>query len=230
MDTFESYSLAVGIAAVIAAGGAVIYSAWQATIARRAVEQTRIIHIDQLHPYVYADIKWSSHTRQLLSLYVCNGGPTVATNVIVEFNPILKLDPQKRGSDISSLEITALPPGASFERILGFGPRFLEANEASTIKSKIRCIGYNGETLDLEYSLDLAAIAPTSAAGKTMSEVGESLDKIAKVLDRIQRNGLGQLFDRVEAGNPLHNYLHAAIPSPGMEALAFSALLVWIVA
>lgn len=190
MDAFEGISILVGSVAVLAAVVAVIYSAWQATIARNAVEQSRRFHHDQMHPYVYVDIRGASHTRQLLALFIFNGGPTVAKNVKVAFTPDLKVDPQKRGGDISVWEFTSLPPGASFERTLGFGPRFLEANEKSNIEVSVEFTGYLGEAQSLGYTIDLSAIAPTNSAGKTLSELGDSVEKISKTLEAIRNNGL----------------------------------------
>ena len=84
-------------------------------IAKKQTQLQSRIHRDSLQPLVYVDIRVDKLSRVLLDLVVENTGPTVATNVHIEFHPPLRStlatgpdDPETPGV---AATLSLLPPG-----------------------------------------------------------------------------------------------------------------------
>src|SRR5262245_19379377 len=110
--------LALSAAAV---GGFAAWSAWSAhrsaDAAQGQTEQQRQIHEDSAQPYVWASSVGDNAQRTLIQLVISNEGPTVATDIKVEFDPNpVPVDPTNQDdfrdllSKLASDGISSLPP------------------------------------------------------------------------------------------------------------------------
>lgn len=174
---------AAWVAAAVAVG-AFVLTILQTRIAKAAVDHAKEVHLDQMQPYVFADIRSAEHTKGLAMLVVCNEGPTVATYVHIKFSRPLVIERGPDDPPLGEWKIKSLPPGAQFVRPLGAMVTFLGSNGDSPVQVTVDAHGlYSNEKLEtLTYELDLPQLKKTSAAGKTISHAAEALESMAKTL------------------------------------------------
>lgn len=104
------------------------------TSAQAAIEQTALqrdqtalqqaINRQASEPYVWVDIRPDTGSAQLAMLVVGNSGPTVATDVVIEFSPPLRNVPLERDAAHKAEErlirgLSSLPPGRTLEWLVG---------------------------------------------------------------------------------------------------------------
>lgn len=181
----------------------------QVEIAREQTELQQSIHKDSLQPLVYADIRVDKLSRLLLDLVVENTGPTVATNVRIEFDPPLRstlaTGPDDQETPGIATTLSSLPPGRrmswNIDHAFGiFGDK--GADFPKQYKVRITGDGPFGPLDPLEYVLNYEDYLNTEARNAgSLIELTQSVDKVAKAIEA--RSGRrGQSRSRLSTESP----------------------------
>lgn len=132
----------------------------QADEARRQTELQRRLHEDAQQPYVWADVMPDTAQGTLLKLTVCNEGPTVATNIHIEFDPPFKTihDPGNSADvqEMLSSGISYLAPKRRVQWVFDVGYEFLGQENIPTSRVTITCDGPHGSCPPNSYVIDPA--------------------------------------------------------------------------
>jgi hypothetical protein len=200
----------VGVFAIFLSIIAIIVSAKANSIAGResaaaekaaeaAVDQTKIqeaLRRGAAEPNLWVDIRPADHEAQLILLLVGNSGPTIATNVVVTFDPPLHKAPfvaevvshaeQRLNSGLASL-----PPGRTLAWSIGVAHQVL--NHPSLPLSYTVTIEANGPFGPLEpltYTLNLEDIRMnlSAAVPGTLHGVTEAVKALGKSVGQIASN------------------------------------------
>ena len=173
--------------------------------AARASERQTTIQ-DQLRrstaePYVWVDIRPDEQSGQIMLLLVGNSGPTVATNVVVKFDPPLGETPLPNdaaalGEQRLGRGLASLPPGRVLTWSLGVSFELLMADGLPLHYSvTVAATGPFGPLEPLSYEIDLDDIrhnrvtAPGTLHGVTraLSELGKDLKGIRQHTGNINK-------------------------------------------
>ncbi|MFC0622831.1 hypothetical protein [Kribbella deserti] len=198
----------IAVASAIVAMLAVAISVWQAksakaqaqaareqvSIAKEQTELQRKIHTDSLQPYVYADILLDPVSKTLVDVHLENTGPTVATDVQVEFDPALKSTLEvERGVAMPDMpaRFSSIPPGRRMSWTLDrataiFDPANSDIPRSYTVR--ITGVGPFGPMEPLVYVLNLNDFATTAARNSgTLTEVSRNLKDVSNALKLIPK-------------------------------------------
>jgi hypothetical protein len=141
------------ISAAVALGA--LYFTWeQAKNAKRQTDLQQRMHEDAAQPYVWADLRPTDDRMHLMRLLVCNDGPTVATDVLVTFDPPL---PRKlRAEEVQAeYRIAAMPPGRRMSWSLNTGPDWIQGSSPKRFTVTITATGPFGPVTPNVYELDV---------------------------------------------------------------------------
>ncbi len=189
-------SAAVALVAVVVA---VVQARYAKAQARTAEQQTQLqeqIHRDASQPYVWADFRPDLNSGFMLDLMIKNEGPSVATDVVVTFDPPL------RGSlnDYvdAQLKITSMPPGRAL--VWHFETGHTAFAEGSTTARRYRvtitATGPFGPVAPLTYHLDLSdyfnsAVSPLGTLHRVGEEMKQMTHEIKKVASALRQKSRG---------------------------------------
>ncbi|TFV66083.1 UNVERIFIED_ORG: hypothetical protein E4P37_07890 [Bacillus sp. AZ43] len=188
---------ASAIVAVVAAGislaalAAAIYQAKsardQVTEARAQTDLQRQMHRDAAQPYVWADVRPDDGHGQLLRVIVENGGPTVARDVRISFNPPLPEVHRRDRTQFMGLEngISALTPGRRIMWTLGVSFELMSPGLAGAHEVTVDAVGPFGPLEQLRYTIDLSQWRESAAQPPgTLHEVRNAIVDVAKALKK----------------------------------------------
>ncbi len=131
------------------------------------LETTIRVHQDSLQPYLWVDLRAREDGNGLMVLVLGNSGPTVATNVRVEFQPALsQIVPPGKVAAANHIEnrlsdgLSSVAPGRVFTWGLGMASDFFADEEFDTAPAAIFEItitanGPNGPIPPSSYSIGL---------------------------------------------------------------------------
>jgi hypothetical protein len=124
--------------------------------------------IDAAQPYVWVDLRPDAETGQLLTLFVGNSGPTVATNVTVTFEPPLELAVHgrgwKQGQERLVNGIASLPPGRTIAWSGGVVSAAIPKDRPNVYVATVRADGPFGAVPEIQYAIDLDDIRDSHGA------------------------------------------------------------------
>jgi len=214
-------SLGVAIVQTRKANGIAHRSSTAAERAANASEQqTRIQEVvsrQAADPYVWVDIRPDDQKGGLLLLVVGNSGPTVATNVVVEFDPPLRDAPLPKevaaqlGEQRLNAGLASLPPGRIVYWSLGaaFAPFNINGFPMS-YAVEITATGPFGSLEPLSYNINLDDMRNhlVSAAPGTLYGVTHSIDQLGEAVKKIERHtkNLSRTVGRNSSGSSAEDY------------------------
>jgi hypothetical protein len=179
------------VASMAVALGAAVAAWWQARSAHEQTALQKRMHQDAMEPYVWADIRPARHAGELLQLVVGNSGPTVATDVVVTFDPPLASttgatfaaeSPQTR------ITLSSLTPGRDFRWNFDVGYAFFEADLPKSFLVRIQAAGPSGPTPTRAYTINLEDFSKSSGVTDgTLHEVSERIKDLARVIEQTNR-------------------------------------------
>jgi len=137
----------------LAAFIALFFTRQQAAAAHAQTELQRQIRQEQAQPYVWADIRPSEQSQQLMLLVLRNEGPTVAANVVVSFSPPLP-NLMKQDQPTSEYRLAGMPPDRTMSWNLGMSPEWLNGSEPKRFTVSISADSSLGAVPDLSYVLE----------------------------------------------------------------------------
>lgn len=193
MDSTPIWVYVVGaITGVLSAGGAVwaAAAAWvSAKSARDAAEEAR-------RPYVWVDVRVDAEQSYLV-LVVGNSGPTIASNVRVEFNPPLleylsatseNLVNQFEGADAArqlDLGLSSLTPAQM--RRWALGPMFVVSKVPGPLEVRITGEGPDGSLKPLTYVIHPSDLAGPLLERHWSNSTVKAIDRVARAIERSGR-------------------------------------------
>lgn len=175
-------SLISVVVAVISARNA----ARQTALAERASELQRQALEAAAQPYVWVDLRPDESHAQLMRLVAVNQGPTVATDVVITFDPPLPADPHNGQPAGPVGPLASMPPGRTISWTVGNGgtSTLFEGAGPTRHQVKVTATGPYG-LVELEYALDVSDYAHAAAiAPGTLFGVTQSLDKLTKAVTK----------------------------------------------
>lgn len=172
-------------------------------LAQEQLRSSAQAHIDSLQPYIWADLRPREDGGGLMDLVVGNSGPTVATDVRVEFEPSLdQVTPSRWQEDTQAVQaqlkdgLKSIPPGRVYTWSLGvvfefFGP---EQPPAREFQLTINGNGPHGPMPTSTFSIRLddlerAALTATGLGTlqKPLKQLGDQLKEISRSITMLQR-------------------------------------------
>ncbi|MCZ2810222.1 hypothetical protein O2W15_02120 [Modestobacter sp. VKM Ac-2979] len=157
----------------------------QVTEAREQTELQRQMHRDATEPYVWADIRPDEGHGQLLKVVVQNGGPTVAEDIRVSFDPPLRDASERDGGVFSALDggISALAPGRWMTWSIGDPNKVITDDAPTSYSVTVDAVGSFGAIKTLRYTIDLSQWAETSGVPLgTLHEVRNAITDVTKAI------------------------------------------------
>lgn len=170
-------------------------------LAQLQLENSVRAHQDSTQPYVWADLRAREDGCGMMQFMVGNSGPTVATEVRIEFNPPLNhVVPEQWVPDAHLIEelfragAKSLPPGRVFAWDLGMASKYFktegELAPAHQIGVDITANGPHGPIPPVRYFISLADLkdqalrpsglglveAPLRDVEKRLREIGSTLN------------------------------------------------------
>lgn len=154
-------------------------------------------HVDSLQPYLWVDLRARDDGSGMMVLVLGNSGPTVATDVHVEFQPPLShLVPPNHVADANHVEerfrqgISSIAPGRVITWALGLAWEFFtdaafDSAPATAIEIKIVATGPHGPIAPLTYSIALEDLKHQELRPVGLGLVEAPLKKLEKDLAEI---------------------------------------------
>ncbi|MGO4383868.1 hypothetical protein [Specibacter sp. RAF43] len=181
--------------AVAVAIGALFYTARSANAAKKQTEIQSQMNKAAAEPYIWADLRPDEAQGGLLLLIVGNSGPTVATNVRVNFSPELRMaskDSSEHATEVLRRGLPSLAPGRVWKWSMGVAWQTVEEGQEPAYDITIEADGPFGPLDKLEYTIGLQEIRHTLAvpAGSlhtistAVGKLNDTLKKIDGKLDR----------------------------------------------
>ncbi|MBF0721938.1 hypothetical protein [Sanguibacter inulinus] len=185
----------VGAAVASAAG----LAAWlQVRVMKEQTELQRQIHRDSQVPYVWVDFRIDPVHAWLVHLVIKNEGPTVATNVRVNFNPVVRReDVNSAFGELASLKaftngIASLPPGREMRWTLGSTVAIYNAGTLSRHRVEITHESAVGQHGPLVYELDFgdfpgASAQPQGSLKRIEAAIKKQTQAIASIAQEVRK-------------------------------------------
>jgi rRNA-processing protein FCF1 len=159
----------------------------QARESRRQTALQDVMRRDSAQPYVWVDFRTDDRNGVVFELVLKNEGPSVATDVVVTFDPPLA----SRLSDVLGevIKVASMPPGRSLRWFFDSGMTLYDDDSVvKRYRVAITSTGPFGAVPPLAYDLDLndflkSAIAPPG----TLHGVTQELEKIKNELRKTAR-------------------------------------------
>lgn len=180
----------------LAALGTVLAAIATIWLLRTTIKQFRLMlreAREQHQPYVYADLRNNPPYQPILALVYENTGPTVASQVRIQFDPPLLRKTLHSGvlaeSSLLPFEIPSLPPGHRQTIPLGHMKELMDDPDFSkryliTVTGK----GPEGPMDELSYHIDLGVQSEISLEPKPHHGVIQELKKARELLGLLVRN------------------------------------------
>lgn len=172
-------SALVAVVAVVFAAMQARHAHTQADASRRQTELQEMTHRDAAQPYVWVDFRPDDRNGFILDLVVKNEGPTVATDVVITFDPPLT---SSLSADFGArLTLASLPPARTLRWHFESATTLFGNDDAQRrYLVNVEAIGPFGPTPTLTYPLDLndyfkTAIAPAG----TLHDITKEIKKVA---------------------------------------------------
>lgn len=172
-------------------------------LAQLQLENAVRAHQDSTQPYVWADLRARNDGCGLIQFMVGNSGPTVATEVHIEFNPPLNhVVPEQWVPDAHLIEelfragAKSLPPGRVFAWDLGMASEYFKAEgklaPAHQIGVDIAANGPHGPIPPVHYFISLADLKDQALRPSGLGLVEAPLRDVEKRLREIRATLNGQ--------------------------------------
>jgi hypothetical protein len=181
-------SAVVAVVAVIFAGMQARYARSQAEVARRQTDLQEKIHQDSSQPYVWVDFRTDDRSGFIFDVVVKNEGPTVATDVVVTFDPPLAA--RLSASLGGTIRITSMPPGRTVRWRYDSGLTvFEDAEVPKQYQVTVSARGPFGPVQELAYVLDLndynrSAVQPAGSLHGISEAIGKLTTAVEGTTDR----------------------------------------------
>lgn len=169
---------------------ALFFTGLSAVSAWRQTKLQRQIHEDSRQPYVWCDIGASTKLAGLMEIVLGNAGPTVATDIQVEFDPPLPRGGQTLGREDAEARLRAgikfLAPGRKHIWNIGIGHELLQDAEPQPHRVTLRSRGPFGALPERSYVIDLADFRETAQRPEgSLHLVQEELKGLGTALKKI---------------------------------------------
>jgi hypothetical protein len=164
-----------------------VSAAWESV--RQAERQLLLdqqMFADQNQPYVYADIRPDDDQAQLIVVVIENLGRSVATDIVVDFDPPLQSTQIANFANVSQLRLGALAPNRRYKYPFDVSFRYLSSDKPLSYQIRVSANGPHGP-VGLSYDVNLDDLRMTAAANKAnlrdvvaaISDVSSSLRQIS---------------------------------------------------
>jgi len=184
----------IAVVAALAAAAAAVATAvsgrfvqQQVKEMRRQTDLQRAIAEASSSPYVWADVRLQSRNGWNLEFVIGNSGPTVATNVRVNIDPLLPMDHE--GPFLEAMHrrldegLSSLAPGRTLHWTLGPANQIVNRVGSLAHRVRISCDGPYGGVAVTEYTIDMADFRESVARHDgTLVDVAREISALAKKL------------------------------------------------
>jgi hypothetical protein len=163
-----------------------VSAAWESVRqAERQLELDQQMFADQSQPYVYADIRPDDDQPQLLVVVIENLGRSVATEVIVDFEPPLQSTQIADFAHVPRLRLGALAPSRRYKYPFDVSFRYLASNNPLSYLVRVKANGPHGP-VGLSYEINLDDLKRTAAANKAgLGDVAEAIKDVGSSLRQL---------------------------------------------
>ncbi len=176
----------IGAASALVALVALYFTRQQVAQAQAQTRLQRQIHEDAAQPYLWADIRPSEVDGFLMQLVIKNEGPTIATDVVVTFEPPLPLRLTDESRDGARYELAAMPPGRHIRWHLNGAPDWYGSDDPKRFTVTVRYAGPFGPMPPLSYVLDIADFLDSVVQPEgSLHKVTKQLEKITAEMKRV---------------------------------------------
>lgn len=175
-------------------------------LAQEQLENSVRAQQDSTQPYVWADLRPRENGDGMIQFVVGNSGPTIATDVRVEFQPSLdyvvptrEVEDAHRIQALLSDRLKSVPPGRVFAWNLGVSFEYYDKNDprpADEIVMRVTAHGPHGPIAPVEYTVSLVdlkhqALRPVGLGmvEAPLETVGKELGKISTLLTKMHEQG-----------------------------------------
>jgi hypothetical protein len=141
---------------------------------------------EQRQPYVYVDIRGDDQRPGFLIVLIQNVGSTVATDVVVAFDPPLQSSQSGRLSNKSTLSVAAVPPGRMITYDLDTNSAYFAAGYPLVYKVRISAKGHQQPIPQLSYSISLENLKDMSAVNSgSLKDIAEAIQRVESLLSNL---------------------------------------------
>jgi type II secretory pathway pseudopilin PulG len=161
----------------------------QVNLARRQTEVQERLYEDQQQPYVWVDYRLDPVSQWLVDLVIKNEGPTVARNVKVTFDPMVRRVERAKHDGLDSLTafsegFTSIPPGREMRWSLGTHVEVWDEKVLDTHLVTISFDGPFGHVGPYSYTLSYSDFKSQAIRERgSLTQMVEQLKKINLSLD-----------------------------------------------
>lgn len=195
--------VAVGFAAVQAQAAKVQAQAAKEQVAqaRRQTEIQERVYQDQQQPYVWVDYRLDPVSYTLIDLVIKNEGPTIARNVKITINPMIKRTAEfHKAADLPDLQgfvdgFASIPPGREMRWSLGYHTEIAVQGNLGRHDVTISFDGPFGPVEPYTFVLDYADMKAASLrdpghigqVAKELKEIKKHVEKGVQVVRAMDR-------------------------------------------